>query len=79
MTVTIHVYLPDEGTDCWFPCRAEHLGGDLYRVLDEAPEDPVWEFNKGDVVRCRMQRLAEGTTYRDELVAFEKASKPNSP
>jgi hypothetical protein len=38
---TIYVYLPKEAVDCWYPARAEYLGGDRYRILDEAPIDPV--------------------------------------
>jgi hypothetical protein len=71
--VTIYVYLSDEAVDCWFPARAEHLGSDLYRILDEPPDDPVWEFGKGDVVRCRFQKLGSGTTFEDKLVAYERA------
>ena len=70
-TCIIHVRLPDEATDCYFPVRADHLGGDRYLILDEAPNDPVWEFGLGDVVRCRLQKLAAQTTYTDQLVAYE--------
>jgi len=68
---TIHVYLLDEGTDCWYPVRAERLGDDRYRILDAAPKDQAWEFKKGDIVRCRKQKLGTGTTFEDKLVAFE--------
>ena len=71
---TIHVYLPEEAVDCWFPVRAEHIRDDLYRILDDAPEDPVWEFGKGDIVRCRIQKLGAGVTFGDCLVAFEKSN-----
>jgi hypothetical protein len=71
---TIHVYLPEEAVDCWCPVRAEHLGGDRYRILDEAPVDPVWQFGKGDAVRCRVQKLGTGITFTDGLVAFELSS-----
>jgi hypothetical protein len=71
--VTIHVYLPEERVDCWFPVHAEHLGGDRYCILDEAPDDPVWEFRKGDIVRCRFQKLEAGVTFEDKLVAYERA------
>jgi glutamate mutase epsilon subunit len=66
---TIHVYLPEEAVDCWFPVRAEHIRDDLYRILD-----PVWEFGKGDIVRCRIQKLGAGVTFEDCLVAFEKSN-----
>jgi len=70
----IHVYLPEEGADRWFRCKAECLGGDLYRILEEAPKDRVLQFGKGDVVRCRVQRLVEGARFSEELVAFERAT-----
>jgi hypothetical protein len=74
MTVeTIHIYLPEEAVDCWYPARAEHLGGDRYRILDEAPADPMWEFSKGDIVRCRAQKLGPGTAIEEPPVAFERA------
>ncbi|WP_217570106.1 hypothetical protein [Mesorhizobium sp. GbtcB19] len=74
MTVTtIYVYLPEEAVDCWYPAKARHLADDLYVILDEAPNDPVWEFVKGDIVRCKFQPLRTGVEPMvDKLVAFEK-------
>jgi hypothetical protein len=69
--VTICVYLPEEAVDCWYPVRAEHLGNDRYRILEEPENDPVLEFHKGEIVRCRLQKLAAGVDLRDELVAYE--------
>jgi hypothetical protein len=71
--VMIHVYLPEEAVDCWYPARAEHLGGDRYLILDEAPEDPVWQFAKGDIVRYRLQKLGTGIVFTDKLVAYQRA------
>ena len=68
---TIFIRLPEEATDCYFPARAEHLRDDRYRILDEAPADPVWKFGRGDVVRCHIRKLAERTTLTEELVAYE--------
>jgi hypothetical protein len=70
-TTTIHIYLPEETVDCWFPVQAEHLGYDRYRILDEPQSDPVLEFHKGEVVRCRLQKLGGGVTFTDKLVAYE--------
>lgn len=66
---TIYIYLLEEGTDVWRPCKAEHLGGERYRILDEAPEGEVWEFKNGTVVKCRMRELLDGAA----LVAMESA------
>jgi hypothetical protein len=71
MPQIIHIPLPDEAVDCWVPARAEHLSGDRYLILDEAPDDPVWQFGKGDIVRCRLRKIGPGTTLTDQLVAFE--------
>ena len=70
---TIHVYLPEEAVDTWFPVQAEHLGDDRYRILEEPESDPVLEFHKGDVVRCRLRKLGLGITIEDRLVAYELA------
>jgi hypothetical protein len=73
---TIYVYLLEEGTDVWRPCRAEHLGGDRYRILDEAPDDEIWEFVTGDVVRCRLKKIGTGhpKDFKDTLVAHQLAT-----
>jgi len=68
---TIHVYLPEERVDSWYPVRAEHLGGDRYRILEEPAEDPVLQFHRGDVVRCRHQKLGKAAAIADALVAYE--------
>jgi hypothetical protein len=49
--VTIHIYLPEEAVDCWYPVQAEHLGDDRYRILEEPENDPVLEFHRGEIVR----------------------------
>jgi hypothetical protein len=74
MIIKIHVYLPEEAVDCWFPARAEHLGGDLYRLIDPSPEDPVLEFHQWDVVRCRTKTFYgdAGEPNFDGLVAYER-------
>ena len=72
----VHVFLPEETVDRWFPARAEHIRGELYRIIDDASDDPVWEFGKGDVVRCRIRKLVFGTTSKICLVASEKVRVP---
>ena len=70
---TIHIYVPEEATPCWYPARAENLGDGLYRLIDPSPADPVLEFIQGDVVRCRVQSLSgDGGVSQDRLVAYEK-------
>lgn len=60
--VQIHIRLLDEAVPVWRPVDAEHVGGDQYRVLGQIPEDEVWEFQPGDVVRCRLQSFADNQT-----------------
>ncbi len=66
--VTIHIYLPEEAVDCWYPVQA---GDDRYRILEEPENDPVLEFHRGEIVRCRFQELGAGVMVKDELVAYE--------
>jgi hypothetical protein len=71
--VTVFIYLPEEAVDCWCPAKARRIESDIYIILDDAPKDPVWEFGRGDIVRCRHQPLRKGDEpTRNELVAFEK-------
>ena len=59
-TETIYMYLPDEAVDVWRPVQAERLGPDLYRVLGPVPEEEVWQFPPGSIVRVQMKRLDGG-------------------
>jgi hypothetical protein len=61
-TRTIYVYLPDEAVDVWRPVEAEELESGLYRILGPAPEDEIWEFPPGSIVRIEMKRLVHGVT-----------------
>jgi hypothetical protein len=70
-TRTIYVALLGEGTNCWRPVQAESLGGGLYRIVGERPDDDeVWPFSAGDVAKCKERTFPD--TGR-ELVAYEKA------
>jgi hypothetical protein len=74
-TTTVYVALLDEGVDVWRPVQAEHVGGDLYRLTGERPDDEVWSFASGDVVRCK-ERTRSGDWGQSErvLVAYEKST-----
>jgi hypothetical protein len=67
-TNTIYVELLDEGTKCWRPVQAEQIDGELYRMVGEKPEDEVWSFLTGDVVKCRKHTFQDGIG----LLAYEK-------
>jgi hypothetical protein len=59
---TIYVYLPDGAVDVWRPVEAEELDSGLYRILGLVPEDEIWEFPPGSIVRIEMKRLVRGVT-----------------
>jgi HEAT repeat protein len=69
---TIYVALLDEAVEVWRPVQAAHEGGDRYRILsaNADPEDEQWEFQQGELVRCRVKTFSGGGSG---WVAFEKA------
>jgi hypothetical protein len=56
----VYVFLPDEAVDVWRPAAARHLRDDLYVLCGPIPEDEVWEFQPGEVVRCEERGFAGG-------------------
>jgi hypothetical protein len=58
----IYVALLDEGTDVWRPVKAVVLGESFYRIVSENldPEDELWEFTTGEIVRCEQKKLHRG-------------------
>ena len=71
---SIYVALIDEGIDTWRPVKARHEGDDRYLIVgkNEDPEDEHWEFQTGDVVRCKEFVFSGGSSG---LVAFEKVAR----
>jgi hypothetical protein len=65
---TVYVGLLDEGLSVSRPVEAEHVGGDSYRLLGRVPDGEKWQFQPGDVVICKKQKLSMGL----ELLAQEK-------
>jgi hypothetical protein len=63
---TIYVYLPNEAVAVWAPVDAEHVDGDVYRIVDCRAENEEGEFGKGALVRCQLKMLGEGANA-DEL------------
>jgi hypothetical protein len=62
----IYVDLPDE--EYSRAVQAEHLHGNLYRIVSEQPEGERWEFSTGDKVRCIRRRFDDG---KIELLAYK--------
>ena len=71
---TIYIYLLNEGTDVWRPVKAFQVKENIYKIssVNTDPEDEIWQFNKGDFVRCEFKPLSEKDNYQDKLVAVEK-------
>ena len=60
--VRIYIALLDEGVDVWRPVQAEHLSGDVYRILSQSYDRTVesWQFEPGDLVVCEMVEASDG-------------------
>jgi len=70
-TTSIYVTLLGEGMNVLRSVTAEHLGRDFYRITDTMPEGETWEFQPGQVVRCKKRNLSSGKA----LVAIEEAPR----
>ena len=67
----VYVQLLEEGTPTARPTEAIELEGGLFQLLptkDYDPEDEVWEFLPGSIVKCKM---IEGL-FGQMLLAVEK-------
>jgi hypothetical protein len=67
--MTIYVAPLNEGTPVWRPVEAEHLGDDVFRIVSEAADDEVWQFESGTIVRYAEQTFSDG---KRALVALER-------
>jgi hypothetical protein len=68
MSQEIYIELLDEGTAVWRPAQAELLPNGLFRVIGFVPEDEVWAFPPGSIVRCKEKTFSGGASG---LVAYE--------
>ena len=68
---TIYVNLVGEGMNLLRSVQAEHVGRDFYRITEETPEGEQWEYQRGQVVRCKKKNLSSGKA----LVAVEEAPR----
>jgi hypothetical protein len=71
MNQTIYIALIDEGVDVWRPVKAKPMGDDLFLLLGPVPPDELWEFQPGQVVRCREKAFSSNERG---LVAYEEVS-----
>lgn len=68
---TIYLNLVGEGMNMLRAVRAEHLGRDYYKIIEEMPEGETWQFGPGQVVRCKKKNLSSGKA----MVAYEEAPR----
>jgi hypothetical protein len=71
---TVYVELLNEGTPCWRPVLAEHLGEGRFKLIGTPTSDEAWRFRAPDVVRCRVETLIDGGRPHQCLVAYESAT-----
>ncbi len=69
--VMIYVSLLGEGLNVMRTVRAEPLGRDYYRIIEDVPEGETWQFQPGQVVRCKKKNLSTGKA----MVAMEEAPR----
>jgi len=67
----IYVTLMGEGLNVLRAVRAEHLGRDYYKIVDQMPEGETWQYGPGQVVRCKKKNLSSGKA----MVATEEAQR----
>jgi hypothetical protein len=70
----IYVTLVGEGLNLMRTVKAEHVGRDLYKIVEPMPEGETWEFTPGQVVRVKKRNLSTGKA----LVAVEEAPRASS-
>ncbi len=68
---TIYVTLVGEGLNVLRAVRAEHLGRDYYKIVEETPQGELWQYGPGQVVRCKKKNLSSGKA----MVAYEEAQR----
>jgi len=59
----IHIALLDEGTSTWKTVEAIEVESGFYKIVsvNEEPDDELWEYQTGDVVRCKKKKFSDGT------------------
>lgn len=71
--IQTYIALLDEGVDVWRPVQAEHLRGNVYRILSQSYDRTTesWQFEPGDKVLCEMIDSSAGRI----LAAIRKADQ----
>ena len=58
--VEVLVRLLDERVDVWRPVSAEMVDPGHYRLRRPVPDEELWEFQPGEVVRCEIRQFSGG-------------------
>jgi 4-oxalocrotonate tautomerase len=64
----IYVDMMSGGFACLRSVMAENLGREVFRIVEEMPENEAWKYGPGSVVRVKKQKLSTGKA----LVAYEE-------
>jgi len=73
----IYVKLLDEDIDVYRPVNAIKINDCIYKIIDDdqkayQEDGEVWEFKKGDIVKCSYKNLSQGAgKKKPTLVASE--------
>ena len=69
----IFVSLLDEAVDVWRPVQAEHIQGEVYRIIDQPYDREIetWQFEPGDEVVCKLTDASDGQI----LAATQRADR----
>ena len=74
-TERIYIKPLDEGTEVYRPTLGVVVSEEIYRILATEsydPEDEVWEFIPGDIVRCILEVRSGAHGEETVLVARER-------
>jgi hypothetical protein len=60
--VQIYVALIGENINVWRPIQAEHLDGNLHRIVNQQYDREIesWQFKPGEVVECEIVESSNG-------------------
>ncbi|MBA3534866.1 MAG: metallophosphoesterase family protein [Ardenticatenales bacterium] len=71
----IYIPLLEEGTPCSRPTVGERITDEIFRVFPTEnydPEDEIWEFPPGTIVKCVIEERHVGSKRKKVLVAKEE-------
>ena len=72
--VLIYIPLLDESVSVARPTYGQALENNIFRVLPTEkynPENEIWEFPPGTVVKCEKKVMLDGTQEQEVLLAIE--------